>query len=274
MKTAITGGTGVGRSAPTVLRGSFTEIIATAARIGYDGVELHMRDAVDVDRDRLVADLGANGIALLAIATGHSYGFDHLSLTSPEATIRQAAAARLIGHIHTAADHGAVVIIGLIKGLLRESEGRDAYLKRLRTALDLLVPVAEEKGVVLGLEVINRYESDIFNTIEETLPLIEAYDSPALRLHLDSFHMNIEEADIVASLRRAGGRIGHFHIADSDRWYAGHGHYDFAATIGALDAIGYEGALSVESLMYPEPEESARKSLETLRRCLGGLRKR
>lgn len=114
--------------------------------------------------------------------------------------------------------------------------------------------MAEEAGKYQvyswGLEVINRYESDVINTVKEGLEFLEMVGSPWLQLHLDTYHMNIEESDIKKSIQSAKGKICHVHVADNDRWFVGHGHYDFAETLGALKEIGYTGAVSVDPSVF------------------------
>ncbi len=269
MKLAVTGKNQAAEGAPRVLRGSTEYIISKAAEIGYDAVELDIKDAEKIDRKELRRLLHENGITLSSIATGFAYTEDHLSLSSEEPQIRAAAIARMRGYIRLAEEYGAVVIIGLLKGLVRDASSRQACMDHLTASLRELLPYAREHHVVMVLEIINRYESDFLTTIAEGMAFLQNFDTEYLKMHIDTYHMNIEEPDPVESIRKAGGLIGHCHIADSDRWYAGHGHYDFAATIHALREIGYEGALAVESLMYPAPEESAKQSYQTLKALCG-----
>ena len=74
--------------------------------------------------------------------------------------------------------------------------------------------------------------------------------------------MNIEEPDCAESIQKAGDKVGHIHVADSDRWYPGNAHYDFESTFKALMDIGYMGAVALESFQYPDMETAARRSLE------------
>lgn len=87
--------------------------------------------------------------------------------------------------------------------------------------MEACIKEAERLGVLLAFEVIDRFESDWLNTVDEGLKLLDSFGSDALSLHLDTFHMNIEEPDCAESIRKAGKRIGHVHVADSDRWYPG-----------------------------------------------------
>ena len=114
-----------------------------------------------------------------------------------------------------------------------------------------------------------RFESDYLTTIAEGVEYLKKEKFQKLLLHIDTFHMNIEEAHIGDAIRAGKGYIGHVHVADNDRWYPGHAHYDFLETIQALKAIGYDGALALETNCEPDTRTCARKSLEYLKRILG-----
>lgn len=269
MKLATTGKVKAGEFAPLVFRGAYEDFIPQAAKIGYDAIELHIHDSAELDRPALKKLLADNKMTLTSIGTGSAYGEDRIFLSSGDQGVREKAIKRLEDHIVTAADYGAVVIVGLIKGLVRDSSSREACMKNLDASLRSLIPSAEKNKVPLVFEVINRYESDFINTIQDGLAFLSAYNTPWLKLHIDTYHMNIEERNIGDAIRAAKGMIGHCHLADSDRWYVGHGHYDFRETVGALRDIGYDGALAVESYMFPDSATSAVESLKTMRGILG-----
>ena len=92
-----------------------------------------------------------------------------------------------------------------------------------------------------------------------------------VELHIDTYHMNIEEADIGAAIGAAGGYIGHVHLADSDRWYPGHGHYDFQETFQALKDIGYDGPVAIECSNFPNEDVCGEKGLEYVTGILSEL---
>ena len=127
-----------------------------------------------------------------------------------------------------------------MKGLVKESTNRTEYERRPDGGVGGLSACGPASGVTLVLEAMNRYESDVLNTIEECVRTIEQFGSAHLKLHIDTYHMNIEEDRIGPNIIAAGKHIGHVHIADSNRGYPGTGHYDFAETIAALKqwAIG------------------------------------
>ncbi len=265
MKLAVTIVKEAAGQAPLVLRGDYIDSIQKAAQIGYDAVELHVPDAAEVNVGEVRAACEATGVTLSSIGTGLAHVRDGLSLTSRDQEVRGRAIARLRGFIDLGAEFGSVVIVGLIKGLVKESEGRLEYERHLTDALEVCLPVARKSGVMLVLEAMNRYESDILNTVEECVRYIERFDSEHLKLHIDTYHMNIEEDQIGRNIVAAGQHIGHVHIADSNRERPGLGHYDFLETMAALKTVGYRGALAVECLAKPTPEQAARGAHEFLR---------
>lgn len=203
---------------PLVLRGPFMETIPQAHRLGYPGIELHIKDADALDHAALASCLRDNGVQLTSIGTGPSYSQDRVFLTHPDESVRTEALRRMRGHIRLGAELGAVVIIGLMKGQKKDCGPETPYDSYLDAGLTQCLAWAEDQGVTLAFEVIDRFESDWLNTVEEGMALLDRYRSPRLTLHLDTFHMNIEEADLSQAILRAKGRIGHVHVADSDRW--------------------------------------------------------
>ncbi|MGB8479932.1 MAG: sugar phosphate isomerase/epimerase family protein [Acidobacteriaceae bacterium] len=270
MKLAVTMVKEAPAQAPLVLRGDYTDSIRKAAQIGYDAVELHVADPAEVDVREVRAACETTGVGMSSIGTGLALVRDGLSLTSREKAARGRAIARLQDFVRLAAEFGSVVIVGLMKGLVKESTNRTEYDRHLTEALDACLPVALESGVTLVLEAMNRYESDILNTIEECVCTIEQFDSENLKLHIDTYHMNIEEDRIGRNIVAAGKHIGHVHLADSHRGYPGTGHYNFAETIAALKAVGYQGALAVECLTRPTPEVAAQGAYDAMRAVLRG----
>lgn len=255
--------------APIVFRGGLGESFAKIRDIGYDGVEVHIHDSDTIDRSGLKRMLDQYGLSLTSIGTGTAYGKDRIFLSSEEESVRKRAIGRLKGHMVTASDYEhAVIIIGLVRGKVSDCSSREVYEENLIASLKECVKTAEELGVVLGIEVINRYESDYLNTNQESLLLLEKVGSENLKLHIDTYHMNIEEGNIYEAIRQAQGKICHVHIADNDRWYPGHGHYDFKETLRALKDIGYDKSLAVESLFYPESLYSAEKAYYHMKKLL------
>ena len=122
-------------------------------------------------------------------------------------------------------------------------------------------------GVRLALEPLNRYESDIVNNAEEGLALVEEVGHKSLGLLLDTFHMNIEEAQYDTAIRSAAraGRLFHIHLGDSNRLAPGQGHLDFPTILASLRAVDYRGYLSAELLAHPDGDAAAAKTAQHMR---------
>jgi D-psicose/D-tagatose/L-ribulose 3-epimerase len=114
-------------------------------------------------------------------------------------------------------------------------------------AIARLAETARAAGVDVVLEVVNRFETNLLNTTAQGLEFIAATGRDDVTLHLDTFHMNIEEANPAAAIRLAGDRIGYFHIGESNRGYLGDGVIDFDPIFDALLDIGYAGDITFES---------------------------
>ncbi len=178
--------------------------------------------------------------------------------------MRKKAVERLFGHINLAADLNAVLIIGLIRGGMRGSPSAAVY-ELLLDGLRTVAIHAEQSGVKIAIEAINRYETSLINTVSEGLEILSRLGMKNVGLLIDTFHMNIEEPSIEKSIRQCGGRILHFHVADSNRRYPGAGHLDFPLILRTLAETDYNGYVSGEFLPYPSPEEAAQRAIESLR---------
>jgi D-psicose/D-tagatose/L-ribulose 3-epimerase len=106
---------------------------------------------------------------------------------------------------------------------------------------------AEAAGVTLGLEVVNRYESNVANTARQALDLIDDIGADGVVVHLDTYHMNIEEGDLARPVHECAERLGYVHVGESHRGYLGSGTIDFPRFFRALAAIGYQGPITVKS---------------------------
>jgi sugar phosphate isomerase/epimerase len=132
-------------------------------------------------------------------------------------------------------------------------------------ALQQCCAAAEPHGVRIALEPLNRYETSLIADVAQGLDLIERIGADNMGLLLDTYHMNIEEPIIEDSIRTAGDRIFHFHVADSNRWYPGAGHLDFPSILDALFETGYQGYVSGEFMPEPDPDTSAQRCFAYLR---------
>jgi len=263
MKLSIVLSTQPASFSALAFKGHWAENIGRISALGYDGVELAVRDPALLDAPALKTLLERHRLTVPAIGTGQAYGEEGLSFTHPDAGIRRKAVERIRSQIGLASGLGAVVIIGLIRGRGGPaSDGRRAegwLTGALRECAGL------NRAVKLAVEPINRYETDLVNTVASGLDLVEKTKMENVGLLLDTFHMNIEEPSITDSIASCGDRLFHFHIADSNRWHPGAGHIDFQRVVDALDKIRYRGFLSAEILPLPDPDTAAKKTIQTMR---------
>src|SRR5690606_39158709 len=132
-----------------------------------------------------------------------------------------------------------------------------------------IVESAEVTGGTLLLEPLNRYVDRVLNTLEEAVSVIQEIGSPVIRLIPDTYHMNIEEADIAASLHQYAPFIGHVHLSNSNRRLPGFGHIGFASVFAALRNAGYDGTFALECQMTGDPHESLPQALAFLKEEAG-----
>jgi len=240
------------------------ENIKKVSEFGFDGVELAVRDPKYLDKEKVIQLINDYHLEVPAIGTGQAWGEEGLSFSDPNEIIRKMAVERMMEHIKFASRFGAQVIIGLIRGVVKEGVAREDTERWTISCLRECARFAQEKNITLTLEPVNRYESNFINTLQEGIDFIRRVDVPNLRLLADTFHMNIEEASIYESLKQAEEYITHIHIADSNRWAPGFGHLDFKEVIKALQEINYHGYISAEILPLPDPESSARVTAENI----------
>ncbi len=251
--------------------GKLEEAAAKAAEYGFEGIELSLIDPKVLSAAKIESVMSEYGLEVPAFSTGLNFLHEGLSLSSPDPNVREAAVRRLKEFVDLAEPLGAGVIVGLMRG---RTEGRvakeEAYRLMVESLRDLC-KYAEGKGVSVFFEPLNRYETDLVNTVEEGLRVLADVGSEALKLLLDTFHMNIEEPVMEDSIKAASGKIGHFHVADSNRLAPGMGHLDFGSILEALKDAGYRGYLSAEVIMKPSFEEVLRKTRDTLRPIISRL---
>ena len=156
-----------------VYKGNIHENIARIARLGYDGVELAVRDPSLLDIPAIEKTVMQHNLAVPAIGTGQAYGEEKLSFTDVSPDVRVRAISRIKSHIKLAKIFDAVVILGLIRGVTPSGESPDQALTWLVEALRECADTASRANVLLVIEPINRYETDLINNIEEGMLLIE-----------------------------------------------------------------------------------------------------
>lgn len=254
------------RGGPFVYWDDLAGSVARAAQLGFDAVEIFAPSPEAVDTQGLSRQLDETGLKVAAVGTGAGWVVRRLSLTAESSEQRQKALRFVESIIDLGAPFGAPAIIGSMQGRWGEAGDKPAVLDRLRGALTALGSYAAERNVPLIYEPLNRYETNLCNTMAEGVALLESLDTPNVRLLADLFHMNIEETDVAAALREAGPHIGHLHFVDSNRRPAGNGHLDFTPIADALRHIQYTGYASAEAFPWPDSDAAARQTMETFQR--------
>ena len=239
--------------------------VARLAELGYDGVELAVREPAQLDVANVKRIIEKYHLQVPAIGTGQAFVEEHLSFTDPDESVREQAMARVKSHIDLAREFGALVIIGLIRGQVQKNISREQANAWLVDALKKLAQTAQEHGVRLAIEPINRYETNLINGVVDALALIQEIGADNVGVLYDTFHANIEEPHIETGLLVCRTRLFHIHLADSNRWFPGAGHTDFGRVVATLRAMKYTGWVSAEILAKPDVLTAAERTMQALK---------
>jgi len=264
--------------------GDLSEIVDRVARAGYDGIELTVMYHLDPEHThaaqlaqikKLVRDSG------LVVSALHFLLPAGLRFHVPEQAKRLGDHLQWVAETAQTLEANAIMVGGggarsAPEGLDRAEAGR-----RIAETLAPMAQVSGEAGIKVAFEALNRYETNVGTTLAEIRSYVDPLGIPSLAVGADTFHMNIEERDLGEAARAAAPRIGHVHLADSDRLAPGGGHVDFSAILSGLAAGGYGGWLSME-LFYITPQmaylpsieacdEQGRNAVQHIRGLLGEL---
>ena len=206
------------------------------AEIGYDGVELPLLAPDRIDSRRIRSALADTGLACTA-----SGALPHdASLLIPDQ--RAQGIAWIDQCLAGTAACGGTILCGPFCAPIGELSGRPPTTEEWDSCVLGLREVgkrAADRGVFLALEVLNRFETYFLNTAADAVRLLAAIEQPAVGIHLDTFHMNIEEKSIARAIQQAGPHLAHVHFSENDRGTIGSGHVDWRSARDALDAVGY-----------------------------------
>lgn len=225
--------------------GEVTATVRQAKAAGYDLLELSLHDLDRLDVAHTRRELREAG---LDVACSRGLAFDaDVSSEDPDVVAR---GARLL-HDSLEATHelGGAHLTGALYSALGKygrplgAAGRANVVAVLRE----LAAEADGKGMTLGLEVCNRYETNVVNTAADALRLADDVGHENVTIHLDVYHMNIEEDDFVRPVHLVGDRLGYVHVGENHRGYLGSGHLDFGSFFRALDDVAYSGPITFES---------------------------
>jgi D-psicose/D-tagatose/L-ribulose 3-epimerase len=227
---------------------AFARLAPHVARLGFDLIEFGIESTGDLDYGRAATIARDNGLAVSVCA---AMGPDR-DLIHPDEQIRASGMAYVRHCIDAAHTVGADRVIGPIYSAVgRTWQATDDERKRdvdlLVRQLSELARYAGERGVWLGIEPLNRFETSFINLASQAMEVADRVDHPACGVMLDTFHMNIEERSVGDAIRAAGKRLRHVHACENDRGAPGSGHVPWAEVAQACRDIGFTGPFVIES---------------------------
>lgn len=223
-------------------------LIDRVAELGLDFIEIPLMDVDDVHPEPIRARLDAAGIDVVT-STVLS---ERTDITSSDPDVRAAGVAYLRHCVDVTAELGSPQLSGVIYGMHGKRPHDRPARQDWQWSADCLADVADhaaDRGLAIGLEPVNRYESPLLNTCEQAVELADLVGVPNVRIHLDTYHMNVEEKSWAEPVALAGERLCHFHLCENDRGTPGTGLVDWDELFGALGELHYDGYAGLESFV-------------------------
>ena len=250
------------KSGPWIFWEDLEQSMEKAAAMGFDGIELFTPSADAIDSNQLKELAQKYKLQIAAVGTGAGKVIHGLTLTDPDPKIREKAISFISEMISFGAKFGAPAIIGSMQGNVLPNADREEAFTWLAEGLKRLGQKAKEAGTFLIYEPLNRYETNLINTLGGGRDFIDNYRLNNVKLLADLFHLNIEEGSIEQMIREHGTYIGHIHFADSNRKPIGMGHTDMLPIAKAILEINYLGFVSAEAFPSPNPEAAAELTIQ------------
>jgi len=258
MKTAVTLCRVAEASAgPFVFHDELPIGFAKAAQHEFSAVELFLPSADAVSIDEIMQLQAQHSLEIAAVGTGAGmvkYGF---SLTDADPVVRKKALNFILELVDFGAAFSAPAILGSMQGKYGGSVSKEQALTYLAEALHIIGSHAKARGVTFLYEPLNRYETNLINTVGDAAAFIHKHELDNIKILADLFHMNIEEKSLELAIAENIETIGHIHFADSNRRAIGFGHTDRMPLLLLLHQLQYQGYLSAEILPLPSAEEAA-----------------
>lgn len=212
---------------------------------GYDAVELQIADPSLFDEDRAGRSLQRVGYEMCAFQTGLTYTSRGNCLCTADAIVRRRTIELLKSFVDLASRWSAVLVFGSLQGRLSDEPNRRSGEARIRDAIREVGEYAAEKRATIAFEPVNHGEVGFHNTIAEVADLVRSMNLPSLRMMIDTFHMNIEEREMLTPLTDILDILAHVHLSETNRGVMGAGHWPTAALLAELELLGYAGYCSI-----------------------------
>ena len=262
-----------------------TKLFPKFKKWGFATIEIPVEDPSHIDPAHVKRELDKNGLVCGSVCACMGPGRDFRGTAAEQKTAMDYCKA-LIDQMVVL---GCPSLIGPVYSVVGKADAVEASQQKVEWALVVknlkqLASYAEKKGVQICIEPLNRFETDFLNTCDQGLKLIKNVGSKSVKLHLDTFHMNIEEKNQGKAIRKAGPLLGHFHACGSDRGTPGNDHINWKPIAKALRKIKYKGDVVIESFttdvkviaraaaiwrrMEPTRDEIAVKGLKFLKKAL------
>ncbi|MFX0189062.1 MAG: sugar phosphate isomerase/epimerase family protein [Candidatus Hodarchaeota archaeon] len=267
MKLSIVSGLKESRSNQEKINEKFTYLCEFLKPLNFKGIELSLLEPEKINVKDIVEIKNSYDMDIPALGTGSTFIRFGCSLGHVEENMRIKAIERIEKYIDFAHESRSKVIIGLIRGRFSfESSFKKEKLNIIHS-LKECCRIAENNDVELIFEPINRFEIDSYNTISESIELLEIIDSDNLKLLIDSFHTYLEEDPLFIweSMKDIVQYVAHLHLADDNRRAPGTGHFDFRTFLNIFKEAGFNGFCSIEAIMKPSFENVAREASEYLK---------
>jgi sugar phosphate isomerase/epimerase len=249
------------KTGPWIYWNDLENSMARAAALGFDAIELFTSSPDAIDVATLSNLLIKYKLELAAVGTGAGKVLHGLTLTDVNEDIREKAVSFITEMISFGAKFGAPAIIGSMQGNVAAGIERSQALDWLSEGLTTLDKNAQLNGVKLIYEPLNRYETNLINTIADGAGYLTTLKTANTTLLADLFHMNIEETDMAESISKFSSFIGHVHFADSNRKPIDNGHTEMGKIAQALKDSNYNGFISAEAFPWPDEDTAAKQTI-------------
>lgn len=266
MKLSIVSGLDESKSGQEKINAKFESLCEFLKTLKYDGIELSMLEPERINAKEINEIRISYGMEISALGTGSTFIRLGYSFGHEDEPIRSNAVKRIDKYIDFAQQTNSKVIIGLIRGRFDFKNNPKREKQNIIACLKQSCQIAENKDVELVFEPINRFEIDSYNTLSDSIKLLEEIGSDKLKLLVDTFHTHLEEDPgfIWDDLKNIAQKqlVGHIHLADCTRRAPGTGHFDFREFLSIFKEAGYDGFASLETIMKPSFEDVAQQGSE------------